>query len=541
MTSIIKTKQAIVLKEKANIELWNKNYTSALNLFTEALELDPENIEYHLSRAAVYNLSGLFSNAIKECKITLEKGNKIRKEKSKGLSKKEEEEEGEDGEEEEDGDGDEEIKEKKKRKKEIEEIDSILSKAYARMGSAYLGANQLKESRTCIESAIVIQQCQEFDEMLQMIDDLIDFSTTEAKNLFRLANDSYYAKKYQEAIELYTEAIEIDQRNNILFSNRSMCFNKLKRYQEALEDAQKAIDIENRDSHHSYLPRYAKGNSLYFLGRYQEALESYQDSLKNKPDSPVLLKKIKKTLLKLESSSINKNKNNKNNTTTTTTTLNDNNINNNNNNENNEASSSSASSSSATINNNKNENNKKVKKSKKQSKQQIKELKPQNPIQDQIPTKSLSSIISPPPLPSSIDKSSNSIESNLETSTQLQEDYELTMVPDPTSPSKQTFVKTNNLQNDDNNDDEDDGYDENVKLQQQQQQNDGEIDKEDDDGDEDDQENEDPFKDSSNKQYEEKVNKKEKKVVDNHNNDKKKEKEEEEEENKKKRSKVPLM
>ncbi|KAM9974747.1 hypothetical protein ACTFIW_008211 [Dictyostelium discoideum] len=528
MTSIIKTKQAVVLKEKANIELWNKNYTSALNLFTEALELDPENIEYHLSRAAVYNLSGLFSNAIKECKITLEKGNKIRKEKSKGLSNKEEEEEDQDGDGEEDGD--EEIKEKKKRKKEIEEIDSILSKAYARMGSAYLGANQLKESRTCIESAIVIQQCQEFDEMLQMIDDLIDFSTTEAKNLFRLANDSYYAKKYQEAIELYTEAIEIDQRNNILFSNRSMCFNKLKRYQEALEDAQKAIDIENRDSHHSYLPRYAKGNSLYFLGRYQEALESYQDSLKNKPDSPVLLKKIKKTLLKLESSSINKNKNNnnKNNTTTTTSTLNDND---NNNNENNEASSSS------TINNN-NENNKKVKKSKKQSKQQIKELKPQNPIKDQIPTKSLSSIISPPPLPNSIDKSSNSIESNLETSTQLQEDYELTMVPDPTSPSKQTFVKTNNLQNDDNNDDD---YDENVKLQQQQQQQNDGIDKEDDDGDEDDQEHEDPFKDSSNKQYEEKVNKKEKKVVDNKNDKKKEKEEEEEDENKKKRSKVPAM
>ncbi|KAM9987712.1 hypothetical protein ACTFIZ_003083 [Dictyostelium cf. discoideum] len=541
MTSIIKTKQAIVLKEKANIELWNKNYTSALNLFTEALELDPENIEYHLSRAAVYNLSGLFSNAIKECKITLEKGNKIRKEKSKGLSKKEEEAEEEEEEEEEEGD--EEIKEKKKRKKEIEEIDSILSKAYARMGSAYLGANQLKESRTCIESAIVIQQCQEFDEMLQMIDDLIDFSTTEAKNLFRLANDSYYAKKYQEAIELYTEAIEIDQQNNILFSNRSMCFNKLKRYQEALEDAQKAIDIENRDSHHSYLPRYAKGNSLYFLGRYQEALESYQDSLKNKPDSPVLLKKIKKTLLKLESSSssINKNKN-KNNinttttTTTTTTTLNDDNKNNNEasssssttniNNNNNEASSSST----TTTNNNNNNNNKKVKKSKKQSKQQIKEPKPQVPIEDQIPTKS--SIISPPPLPSLIDKSSNSIESNLETSTQLQEDYELTMVPDPTSPSKPTFVKTNNLQNHDDDEDED----ENIKLQHQQQSD--EIDKDDDD--DDDQENEDPFKDS-NKQYEEKVNKKEKKVVDNYDNDIKQEKEEEEEENQKEHSKVPAM
>ncbi|KAK5579363.1 hypothetical protein RB653_009045 [Dictyostelium firmibasis] len=489
MTTIIKSKQALVLKEKANVELWNKNYTEALNLFTEALELDPDNIEYHLSRAAVYNLSGLFSNAIKECKITLEKGNKVRKEKSKSLtSKEEEEEEEENGNEE--GEESKENIEKKKRKKEIEELDSILSKAYARMGSAYLGANQLKESRTCIESAIVLQQCQEFDEMLQMIDDLIDFSTTEAKNLFRLANDSYYAKNYQEAIELYTEAIEIDQQNNILFSNRSMCFNKLKRYQEALEDAQKAIDIENRDSHHSYLPRYAKGNSLYFLGRYQEALESYQDSLKNKPESPVLLKKIKKTTLKLESTSTTNNNNKKkiNNTTTTTTTApatkNDN-----------EASSSSS-----------NNNNKKGKKNKKQSKQQIKELKPQIPIKEQI--KSSSSIVSPPPIASSIDKSSNSIESNLETSTQLQEDYELTMVPNPTSPSKPTFVKTNNLQNE-----EEDEVD--------------------------------PFKNDSNKEYEEKVNEKEKNkenkdiTDDNDDNEKDEEEGEEEEEYQKKNPKVP--
>ncbi|KAN0019458.1 hypothetical protein ACTFIU_002670 [Dictyostelium citrinum] len=526
MTSIIKTKQAIVLKEKANVELWNKNYTSALNLFTEALELDPENIEYHLSRAAVYNLSGLFSNAIKECKITLEKGNKIRKEKSKELTK-------EDGDEEDGDEEDEEMKEKKKRKKEIEEIDSILSKAYARMGSAYLGANQLKESRTCIESAIVIQQCQEFDEMLQMIDDLIDFSTTEAKNLFRLANDSYYAKKYQEAIELYTEAIEIDQQNNILYSNRSMCFNKLKRYQEALEDAQKAIDIENRDSHHSYLPRYAKGNALYFIGRYQEALESYQDSLKNKPDSPVLLKKIKKTLLKLESSSTNKKKSNNNNNTTTTTTATTTTTTTNSN-DNNEASSSST-----TNNNNKNENeinnNKKGKKSKKQSKQQVQDPKPQIPIEEQLPTTS-SSIISPPPLPvSSIDKSSNSIESNLETSTQLQEDYELTMVPDPTSPSnKPTFVKTNDLQN----------HDENIQLHQNDK-----IKKDDGDDNDNDQENEedqDPFKDNSNKQYEEKVNKKEKKgkkklkkEKKDVNNDKKDV--EHTGENQKKGSKVPTM
>jgi len=264
-----KKKSDIDFQEKGNIELWNKNYEQALEYFSEALEVNPDNIEIHLSKAAVFNSSGLFSNAIKECKVTLEMANKKRNELD------------ESGE-------------------EMIEVDQLLSKAYARMGTAYLGINKFKESKTCLENAITIQQCTEFEEMLTLLQELIDLNNKEAKDLFRLANDAYKSKQYDEAIQLYTESINIDQENNILFSNRSMCYIKLKRYIEALSDSEMAINIENKYGHHFYLPRYAKGNALYSLGRYQDAFDSYQDALKNRPDSDILKKKIKKTKLKIE-------------------------------------------------------------------------------------------------------------------------------------------------------------------------------------------------------------------------------------------------
>ncbi|KAF2075927.1 hypothetical protein CYY_002775 [Polysphondylium violaceum] len=266
--STIKKKSDIDFQEKGNIELWNKNYEQALDYFSQALEINSDNIEIHLSKAAVYNSSGLFSNAIKECKVTLEMANKKRNELDDG--------------------------------EDMSEIDQLLSKAYARMSTAYLGIHKFKESKTCLENAITIQQCNEFEDMLTLLQELIDLNNKEAKDLFRLANDAYKSKQYDEAIQLYTESINIDQENNILYSNRSMCFIKLKKYLEALSDSEMAIQIENKYGHHFYLPRYAKGNSLYSLGRYQDALDSYQDALKNRPDSDILKKKIKKTKLKME-------------------------------------------------------------------------------------------------------------------------------------------------------------------------------------------------------------------------------------------------
>ena len=52
------------------------------------------------------------------------------------------------------------------------------------------------------------------------------------------------AGKTEEAITLYSEAIDLDPDNHVLYSNRSVAYANVKKYQEALEDAEKTIQLK---------------------------------------------------------------------------------------------------------------------------------------------------------------------------------------------------------------------------------------------------------------------------------------------------------
>lgn len=48
----------------------------------------------------------------------------------------------------------------------------------------------------------------------------------------------------EEAIQLYTQAIQKDPSNHVLYSNRSAAYMKQEKYNEALEDANATIKIK---------------------------------------------------------------------------------------------------------------------------------------------------------------------------------------------------------------------------------------------------------------------------------------------------------
>ncbi|KAF8319257.1 uncharacterized protein EI90DRAFT_2683481 [Cantharellus anzutake] len=51
-------------------------------------------------------------------------------------------------------------------------------------------------------------------------------------------NKAFAAKKYDEAIDLFTKAIALDPKNHVLYSNRSAAKAGKKQWTEALDDAE---------------------------------------------------------------------------------------------------------------------------------------------------------------------------------------------------------------------------------------------------------------------------------------------------------------
>jgi len=94
-------------------------------------------------------------------------------------------------------------------------------------------------------------------------------------------NKAYGAGNYSEAIGFYTQAIEIDGRNHVYFSNRSAAYLAMGKNNEALSDAEKC---------HQLNPAWPKGffrvgSALRALGRFSEAEAILREGLTKDPSN----------------------------------------------------------------------------------------------------------------------------------------------------------------------------------------------------------------------------------------------------------------
>ncbi|RNF26824.1 stress-induced protein sti1 [Trypanosoma conorhini] len=95
---------------------------------------------------------------------------------------------------------------------------------------------------------------------------------TELKNK---GNQEFSAGRYTEAAELFTQAINLDPSNHVLYSNRSACHAALHQYPSALQDAEKCVSIKP-----DWVKGYVRqGAALHGLRRYDEAAAAYNKGL----------------------------------------------------------------------------------------------------------------------------------------------------------------------------------------------------------------------------------------------------------------------
>ncbi|TAQ87478.1 hypothetical protein B7494_g4203 [Chlorociboria aeruginascens] len=102
-----------------------------------------------------------------------------------------------------------------------------------------------------------------------------------AAELKDLGNKAIAAKDFDEAIAKFTEAIEIEPTNHILYSNRSAAYASKKEYENALKDADKVVELK---------PDWAKGwgrkgAAMHGLKDLIGALDAYEEGLKLDPNN----------------------------------------------------------------------------------------------------------------------------------------------------------------------------------------------------------------------------------------------------------------
>ena len=115
-------------------------------------------------------------------------------------------------------------------------------------------------------------------------------------------NTAFSAKDYQTAIKHFTEGIELDPTNHILYSNRSACYASLEppKWTEALNDANKTVEIA---------PKWAKGYSRkgaahYGLGQLREAQTTYMKGLEIEPENQQLIEGLSEVRNAMSSSGL---------------------------------------------------------------------------------------------------------------------------------------------------------------------------------------------------------------------------------------------
>jgi small glutamine-rich tetratricopeptide repeat-containing protein alpha len=120
------------------------------------------------------------------------------------------------------------------------------------------------------------------DDATSRVSQLSDEQKKEAEKI-KLEGNRYMAQqKFQEAVDAYSRALDIDANNAIYLSNRSAAFSSLRESAKAAADATKAIEIDP-----SYSKAYSRlGLALYSQGDAQGALKAYEKGLEAEGDNP---------------------------------------------------------------------------------------------------------------------------------------------------------------------------------------------------------------------------------------------------------------
>ncbi|KAL3663432.1 hypothetical protein V7S43_011837 [Phytophthora oleae] len=103
-----------------------------------------------------------------------------------------------------------------------------------------------------------------------------------------IGNDYFKEGNYTEAIEAYSQGLDVAPNQAVLFGNRAMCYLRLKDFECAREDAEDALDADNYENVKYYR---LLSEAMMGLEDYDEAKEVCDEGLEFDPQDATLLKR----------------------------------------------------------------------------------------------------------------------------------------------------------------------------------------------------------------------------------------------------------
>ncbi|KAK3158587.1 hypothetical protein QOZ80_2AG0139090 [Eleusine coracana subsp. coracana] len=248
-------------KEAGNAAYKKKDFETAIQHYSKAMELGDEDISYLTNRAAVYIEMGKYDECIKDCDKAVERGRELRadfKMISRALTRK--------------GTA---LAKLAKCSKDFDVAIETFQKAL----TEHRNPDTLKKLNEAERAKKELEQQEYYDPKL-------------ADEEREKGNEMFKEQKYPEAIKHYTEALRRNPKDPRVYSNRAACYTKLGAMPEGLKDAEKCLELD---------PNFTKGYTRkgaiqFFMKEYDKAMETYQAGLKLDPNNQELLDGVKRCI-----------------------------------------------------------------------------------------------------------------------------------------------------------------------------------------------------------------------------------------------------
>jgi len=236
------TKQAEDFKNKGNEEFKKGNHVKAIEYYTYATELDPNNSLMYTNRSNAYWQMKNWEKSARDAKKAIEK-------------------------------------------------DTKNVKGYYRLGMALIEMGQLKEAKEAFQKAVELDpKNQSFAEALSRCKSQMMRDMSEADRLKTEGNEAYKSGQIEGAVGIYTRAIaackntekDIEIKCDCL-ANRAACRRQLYLPEECISDCNEVLAM--KPDHFKALIR--RGQAYESMEKYQQALDDFVAASRIDPNAKI--------------------------------------------------------------------------------------------------------------------------------------------------------------------------------------------------------------------------------------------------------------